>query len=66
MEIKCHLFEYRIKKGWSLNEVHKLTGLSIGYLDDLQNNKQLPRIDYAYRLAKAFNISVYDLFEIIE
>jgi len=66
VEIKCHLYEYRIRNGWTLEEVHKLTGLSIGYLDELQNDIKLPRIDYAYRLANAFNASVYDLFEVTE
>lgn len=66
MEIKCHLYEQRIRKGWTLERVHKFTGLSIGYLDELQNDIKLPRIDYAYRLAKTFDVSVYDLFEIIE
>jgi transcriptional regulator with XRE-family HTH domain len=49
--------------GWSLRKLSQITGLSKSYLDYLENDFTLPRIDYAYRIADVFKISVYELFE---
>lgn len=62
--IKCHLYEYRSQRGWSLDRLSQITGLSKSYLDYLENNFRLPRIDYAYRIADVFKISVYEMFEV--
>jgi transcriptional regulator with XRE-family HTH domain len=62
--IKCHLYEYRSQRGWSLDRLSQITGLSKSYLDYLENNFRLPRIDYAYRISDVFKISVYEMFEV--
>ena len=49
--------------GWSLGHLSQITGLSKSYLDYLENDFKLPRIDYAYRISDVFKISVYEMFE---
>lgn len=46
----------------SINNLSKLTGISLGYLSDLENNKaKNPSLDKIKLIAKTLNVSVEDL-----
>lgn len=52
----------RKEKNISINKLSKLTGISLGYLSDLENNKATnPSIDKLTLIASALDVSV-DLF----
>lgn len=54
----------RKNKKISINKLSKITGISLGYLSDLENNKaKNPSIEKLESIAKALNVSVNDFFD---
>lgn len=53
--------EIRLIKNISLNKLAKMTGISIGYLSDIENNKaQNPTMDKLNKIAEALEVSIND------
>ena len=56
--------EIRHKRGISLSKLSRESGVSKGYLSELENGiKENPNIEILDKIAKALDISVSDLFE---
>lgn len=54
----------RKDKKISINKLSKITGISLGYLSDLENNKaKNPSIEKLETIAKALDVSVNDFFD---
>lgn len=55
--------EVRKKKNISLYKLSKLTGISRGYLSDLENNKKTnPSLATMYKISVALNVNIRKLF----
>ena len=53
----------RTKKKISLNSLSKLTGLSRGYLFDLENNRKFnPTLETLYKISSALDVNIKELF----
>lgn len=53
----------RIEKKMSLNKLSKLTGLSRGYLFDLENNRKFnPTLDTLYKISSVLDVNIKKLF----
>lgn len=59
---KILLYEIRRKKGLSQLELSKRSGVSYGYISELENNLKSPTIDVICRLAKALECKPEELF----
>ena len=56
------LKEWRIEKGYSLDEFSKLSGISISYIEGLENGaKRNPRLDIVHKIAIALNQDIVDI-----
>lgn len=51
------LRELRKRKGWTLAELARQTGLSIGYLGDLEHQRASPSVDTVVALALALGVT---------
>lgn len=56
------LKKFRKARGVTLKELSEITGISIGYLNDVENLKHNISLEMAYRIAEAFSVSVYDIW----
>lgn len=55
--------DIRIRKGFTLYKLSKLTNLSRTYLRDLENNKRFnPSLETLYKIARALGVNVKELF----
>lgn len=53
----------REKKGMTLEQLEKKTGLSVGYLCNLENNKRVnPSMETMKKIAEALESTVQELF----
>ena len=64
MRYENHVKEYREKRGYTVRELSKLTGISVGHLSDIENGVKIPSVILAYRLEKVLKCSIWDLFRI--
>lgn len=64
MRYENHVKEYREKRGYTVRELSKLTGISVGHLSDIENGVKIPSVILAYRLEKVLKCSIWDLFHI--
>ena len=56
------LKQLRIEKGYSLDEFSKLSGISISYLNELENgSKRNPSLDIIHKIAIALNKNIVDI-----
>lgn len=57
------LKELRIKKGYSLDELAKLSGISVSYMNELEKGlKKNPSLDIVHKIAIALNQDIVDIF----
>ncbi|MGG7059880.1 helix-turn-helix domain-containing protein [Clostridium tertium] len=62
--VGSRIAEIRNRKGISLSKLSRESGVSKGYLSELENGiKENPNIEILDKIAKALDISVSDLFE---
>ncbi|CDH90863.1 helix-turn-helix transcriptional regulator [Clostridium botulinum] len=54
---------FRNKKDLTLKELNKLTGISISFISDIENNRRNPSIDNLKILAKALDVQVSQLLD---
>ncbi|MCP4022539.1 MAG: helix-turn-helix domain-containing protein [Desulfobacteraceae bacterium] len=61
LAIAGHIKEERLKHGWTLDKLAKMTGLSKGYLSQIENNEKNPPIGTLTKIAYGLGISVLEL-----
>lgn len=59
------LQQARHRKGWNRTVASKQTGLSVSHLRDLERGRRQPSFATAYRLARAYNIRMDELAEVV-
>jgi transcriptional regulator with XRE-family HTH domain len=57
------LWQVRANKGLTLRQLEELTGISRATLNNIENGKVSPRLDYLEKLAIAMDVRITDLFE---
>ena len=57
------LKEFREKTGYTQRELARLSGISQGYISDLEAGKKDPRLAQAAKLARALGVLVDDLVD---
>lgn len=65
MKIEILLKEVRKKKGYSLEKLSKLTGISSSHLNYIENNQKEPSISILVRIALALNVKIEELYKVI-
>ncbi|MBS6501419.1 MAG: helix-turn-helix transcriptional regulator [Clostridium sp.] len=63
MSVGEKLKTFRKKKGLTLKELNKLTGISISFISDIENNRRNPSIDNLKIIAKALDVQVSQLLD---
>lgn len=57
----------REERQWTLRDLSWITGISLGYLSDLETGRKTnPTIDTLHKIATAFGLSVTQLMEQLE
>ena len=64
MKIEILLKEIREKKGLSLIELSKMTGISRSHLNYIEKNEKEPSLSMAVRIAQVLNIKIEELYRI--
>lgn len=65
MKIEILLKEVRKKKGYSLEKLSKLTGISSSHLNYIEKNQREPSISILVRIALALNVKIEELYKVI-
>jgi molybdate-binding protein/DNA-binding XRE family transcriptional regulator len=65
-EILCNLQAYRLRQGWTQEEIADKVQVRRQAIIDLENNKYLPNTLLAMRLSKVLNCTIEDLFTYTE
>lgn len=66
MIIKTRLKEYRVKFNLKQEDLADLVGVRRETIGNLENGRYNPSLVLAWSIAKVFNVSIEDIFEIIE
>ena len=61
--MKIYTWEARDKKNIKLDELVKLTGISRGTLNNIENGKTSPRLSQLEKIAEALEVKIADLFD---
>ncbi len=61
--VRILLWQVRANKGLTLRQLEELTGISRATLNNIENGKVSPRLDYLEKLAIAMDVRITDLFE---
>lgn len=61
--LKLYIREIREKKGLSQNKLSKLSGVSSSHIGYLENGEREPTISVLYKIAKALNVDIKELFK---
>lgn len=62
MDIGKHIKYYRTLKGYSVNKLANLSGISQSYLRDIELGNKNPTVDTLSYICDALNISLADFF----
>ena len=60
--VTCHVKDFRLKKGWSQQELAEAVDVRRQAIYDIESGRYLPNTAIALRLARVFNCRVEDLF----
>lgn len=63
MRIEYLIKEIRQLRNMTLRELSKRTGISVGYLSEIERNEKKPNFDYMVLIAKALNVQLEDLYK---
>ena len=64
MRIEILLKEIRRKKGYSLEKVSNLTGISTSHLNYIENGSKEPSFSIMIRISLALNVDLKELYRI--
>lgn len=65
MRVEILLKEIRKKKGVSLQQLAKITGISTSHLNYIEKNEKEPSISILVRISIALNVDIKELYKII-
>lgn len=65
MKVVLLLKEIRKEKGYSLEKLSKMTGISSSHLNYIENNEKEPSLSMAVRIARALKIKIDKLYKVI-
>lgn len=66
MKIEILLREVREKRGLSLAQISKITGISKSHLNYIEKNEKEPSISMLVRISSALNVDIKDLYKVIQ
>lgn len=61
--MKIKVFEWRKKKGMTGRELSKLTGISTGTINSIENQKTSPTMHNMEKFARTLGVGIEDLYE---
>lgn len=64
MRIKVLLREVRTAKGYSLEQLSRLTGISSSHLNYIERNEKEPTLSMLVRIAVALNVDIKELYKV--
>lgn len=64
LRVEILLKQVRLKKGYSLEELAKLTGISSSHLNYIERNEKEPSISMLLRIAIALNVDIKELYKV--
>lgn len=65
-EVKNQIKLYRSEKGWTQEDLAKLTGVSRQSIISIEQGRYVPSLSLALKLAKIFDCPTDDLFQLME
>ncbi len=65
MKVVLLLKEIRKEKGYSLEKLSKMTGISSSHLNYIENNEKEPSLSMTVRIARALKIKIDKLYKVI-
>lgn len=65
MRVEILLKEIREEKGYSLEQLSKITGISKSHLNYIERNEKEPTISVIVRIAMALNVKIEELYKIV-
>lgn len=65
MRVEILLKEVRKRKGYSLEKLSKLAGISSSHLNYIENNLKEPTISVLVRISLALNVKIEELYRVI-
>ena len=63
MRIEYTIKEIRKRKGMTLRDLQRMTGISSGYLSEIENNMKNPSFFHIILIAKALNVQLEELYK---
>lgn len=54
--------EVRLRRKWTIQQLHEATGLAHGFISEVETGKKVPSVINAQRLARALGTTVEELF----
>ncbi len=63
MRIEYLIKEIRQSKNITLRELSRKTGISSGYLSEIERNEKKPSFDYMILIARALNVQLEELYK---
>ena len=63
MRIEYLIKQIRNEKNITLRELSRKTGISSGYLSEIERNEKKPSFDYMIIIAKALNVQLEELYK---
>jgi len=64
--MKNYIYDMRTRKGISLDNLAVLANVGKTTISNIENRKKNPNLITAFKIAKALNISILELFEMEE
>lgn len=61
MNIGFSIESCRLSHNISRKELHELSGVSEGYIEEIEHNKKMPTITILLQIAKVFNLTISEL-----
>lgn len=65
MRVEILLRDIRISKGYSLDKLSRMTGISKSHLNYIEKNEKEPSLSMAIRISQALGIKIEELYKII-
>ena len=66
MRCENRIKDKRKGRGYTLAKLEKLSGVSDSHISQLERGQEQPSLEVAYRLSKAIECEILDLFEFYE
>lgn len=64
MRIELLIKDIRIKKGYTLKQLSRISGVSTTHINDIENNFKKPSFSIILALCKALKVNVNDIYKI--